>query len=99
MKPEEELELFKRATKNWGSLNQLDMVIEEAAELIQAINKAKRKDFNVDSVNDLCQEIADVEIMIDQLKIILNENDLINRFRIEKVERLRDRLDKYESSL
>ncbi len=37
-----ESEVFQKAIEQWGCINQMDMAIEEAAELIQAINKIKR---------------------------------------------------------
>jgi NTP pyrophosphatase (non-canonical NTP hydrolase) len=48
------------------------MAMEEAAELIQAINKCLRYKDDEGCRNNLIEEIADVEIMIEQLKIIFN---------------------------
>lgn len=46
---------------------QLDIAIEEMSELIQAICKQKRGKCNLDNI---LEEIVDVEIMLEQLKMI-----------------------------
>lgn len=62
-----ETELFKQAIAKYGKEAQLKTVIEEMAELTQAICKSFRGKNNLDN---LIEEIADVEIMLAQLKII-----------------------------
>lgn len=78
-------ELCQSALKEWGSDTQLDMVIEECAELINAIQKWRRH--RVDSINVL-EEGVDVEIMVDQLKIMLDAPTLWENIKKEKLERL-----------
>ena len=56
-----EIEICQKAVNTFGEYTQLDMVIEEMAELTQAISKLKRnKEHNVE------EEVADVEIMLKQ---------------------------------
>ena len=86
-------ELYKKAITQWGATNQMDMVVEECAELIQAINKVKR-DGSIDNEAKLCGEIADVEIMIEQLRLIINKNEHIEQIKEYKLMRLNDRLNK-----
>lgn len=62
-------EIYKKAIETWGENLQLGMLIEECAELIKAVNKFWRKK-DYDSINSLAEECADVEIMIEQLKIM-----------------------------
>ena len=77
-------ETLKKAIQEFGAKNQLDMVIEECAELIQSINKCRRKelvnDFTIgnptkegdtETLFNLTAEIADVKIMIAQLELML----------------------------
>ncbi len=80
-------EILERATSQNGALNQSDMMIEEAAELIQAINKMKRvggltKDgvivpVDSDSIkynltyNNLCSEVTDCRILTAQMVSML----------------------------
>jgi len=81
----EQIEVLKQAIIIWGVPNQLDMATEELAELIVAINKAKRSGIVVPddirlnlsaihqcrAINDLVGEIADVKIMVAQLELML----------------------------
>ncbi len=78
-------ELMQQALKEWGSDSQLDMVIEECAELIDAIQKWRRH--RIDSIKVL-EETVDVELCVEQLKIILDAPTLFNKIRKEKLERL-----------
>jgi len=72
-------EIIKLAVKTFG-LDQLDILQEEAAELIQAISKYKRyakgdKLSSEVAINNVIEEIADVEIMLEQTKILLDIKD------------------------
>ena len=78
-------ELMQMALKEWGSDFQLDMVIEECAELIDAIQKWRRH--RIDSVKVL-EEAVDVELCLGQLKLILDAPVLFELVRKEKLERL-----------
>ena len=57
----------------YGYNEQSRLAMEECAELIQAINKVLRN--KEDSINHLVEEISDVLIMIEQLKIMYNIDD------------------------
>lgn len=59
----------------FGEEHQLDVAIEELSELIKEICKSKRGGDNLEYV---CEEMADVYIMLEQLKIIFNldESDI-----------------------
>ena len=79
-------EVIEKAIKKNGIDMQLTVVIEELAELQQAICKYKRGEkHNVE------EEIADVKIMIEQLETIFNK-DRIRQWRNKKIERLEERL-------
>jgi hypothetical protein len=79
-----EQELMKQAINKWGKDSQMDMVVEECAELIKAIQKWRR---NNDAM-PIIEEAVDVELMLEQLKIIYPENALRAKTRREKLERL-----------
>ena len=87
-------EICKKAIGKWGVGAQLDQAIEEAAELIQAINKFKR----YNSPWPLIEEMVDVEIMIGQLKAIVRDatgrsnNRMYNRIREEKLKKVEEKL-------
>ena len=81
-----ELCVYKLALEKWGRQAQLGMAIEEMAELIQALNKFNRGKVSLDSISE---EIADVEIMMEQLKEIFGNSTSVNLIKIEKINRLK----------
>lgn len=66
-----------------------ELKIEECAELIQAINKKHRG-----RAHNISEEIADVEIYLEQLKIINNCADEVENYKTAKMERLKARITK-----
>lgn len=69
---------------------QLGIAMEECAELIQAISKYRRYGDNQQSV---AEEIADVLIVIDQVKRICKlSNNSIEQIRTYKIDKLRKNL-------
>jgi NTP pyrophosphatase (non-canonical NTP hydrolase) len=73
-RPEDINALYRRAIDEYGWESQADNVIEEAAELIHAICKHKRKaaqgKFAGPRLDAVIEEIADVQIALDQAKLI-----------------------------
>lgn len=80
-----ENEILKFAIKVFGEKAQEEMAIEECAELITAINHKHRG-----RKHNIAEEIADVEIMLEQLKIINGCDDEVEQIRKSKLERLFD---------
>lgn len=88
------MDILEKAIKHYGSKNQLAQSIEELAELIVAINKYTRYPNNIESKQHVTEEIADVLIMINQLKIIMDIKDYeIECYRKYKLERLERRIN------
>lgn len=91
--------LYQLAIERWGVDLQGLVAIEEMAELTQAISKATRKgslkDREVDkAVDNLCEEIADVEIMLEQLAWwIPKGRDRIAQYKQSKLKRLNKLLE------
>jgi len=83
-------ELMQLVLEKWGTESQMDMVIEECAELIDAIQKWRRR--RVDSVKVL-EEAVDVELCLGQLKLMLDSPQLFQNIRKDKLERLEKLLD------
>lgn len=78
-------EIFEAAIKRFGERSQEEMAIEECSELIQAIcHKNRGREHNI------AEEIADVEIMLEQLKIINGCHGQVQEIRAAKIERLLD---------
>lgn len=80
----------------WGKDDQLDVSMEECAELIQAISKAKRYGIgNPHNYWNLAEEIGDVTIIIEHLKTIFDiPQEDINKCIHVKINRAHDRIRK-----
>lgn len=89
---------IKKIVEHYGEA-QLDIVQEELAELIQAISKYKRYGKNW-TFNNVIEEIADVEIMLEQLIYLLSDNGsthklrlIINQVKLNKIKRQLERIE------
>ena len=87
----------------YGYDAQSNQLIEECAELIQAINKHKRvmhngQSVNItlkESINNVSEEIADVGIMLAQIKYLLGINEqYIDTIKEMKIKRTAQRIEK-----
>jgi NTP pyrophosphatase (non-canonical NTP hydrolase) len=84
-------ERIKKIADYYGYESQMDMLCEECGEFVQARNKLRR---NVDGAYQNClEEIADIAIMIEQMKLICGAdrieqiiNDKLNR----QIQRIKD---------
>jgi NTP pyrophosphatase (non-canonical NTP hydrolase) len=84
--------IIAKSIKHYGAEIQGTVYMEECAELIQAISKAKRGKFDE---NNMTEEIADVLICIEILKQIYNIPDYSIKNWIErKQKRILDRMEK-----
>jgi NTP pyrophosphatase (non-canonical NTP hydrolase) len=81
---------FKAALEKYGHDAQLDMVIEECSELILAIQRYRRK--RCEAI-DIQEEIADVEIMLSQMRILFGDQS-IDEFKAYKIMRLKERINR-----
>ena len=87
--------ILEKAVDTYGMESQVDMAIEEMSELTKALLKYRRAlkgntDISVSKAHsDILEEIADVEIMLDQMKIIYGEPICERK---NKVDRLKERL-------
>ncbi len=77
-------ELYRAAIDNWGYESQIEMMLEECAELIDAIQKLKRQRVTTEKV---AEEIADVMIMCGQMRIVFGEHrvDEIKRAKLKRL--------------
>lgn len=77
----QEQEIYRKAIKHWGEELQVGMLMEEMAELTIAINKFRRSaielgnDIMQSKRKDIAEEIADVKIMLEQIKVLFNISD------------------------
>lgn len=86
-------EKIHRIAHYYGADSQLDQTIEELAELTVAIRKFKRSNDNnigdkVSLLYHLAEEIADVEIMLKQLKFLFPFISVdVEKIKVEKLDR------------
>lgn len=75
MTTEERRALLDRAITTYGASAQMDMAVEEMAELTKALCKIKRAQAGCEvtaAIGNVIEEMADVQIMLDQLRIIFH---------------------------
>lgn len=79
------------ALDTWGEQVQLMKAVEEMSELTKEICKLSLGETTLDKLAD---EIADVTIMLEQLRIIFDINGLVCAHMDAKVKRLEQRIQK-----
>lgn len=83
------MDILNEAISYYGERNQFIVAIEELSELQKELCKYLRGDGNH---AHLTEEMADVEIMLDQLRIIFDNYDDIEEIKRYKLERLYKRI-------
>ena len=86
---EDRKKVYQAALRKWGADLQTMMAVEEMSELTKEICKIKRGKIDLDSLAD---EIADVTIMLDQLREIYGLNDAVCDHMDDKILRLQSRV-------
>nr|DAL57119.1 MAG TPA_asm: nucleoside triphosphate pyrophosphohydrolase [Caudoviricetes sp.] len=87
-------ELLRRALDTYGADAQTTMVFEEMAELQKELCKHAR---GSDNKAHIAEEIADCLIMLEQMQILFDIRDDVNKFTMVKLERLKERIDERDS--
>lgn len=82
--------LFEKALAHYGPEAQIKMLYEEMAELQIAVCKNGR---GTDNLDNIAEEIADVGIMLDQMRLLFNVEERSRAIRLEKVARLAERMN------
>lgn len=95
-------EVLQKAINTYGVENQMIKTVEELSELSQALckslvrlNYTKEKtslEDDLKSVDNIFKEMADVEIMLEQCKIIFQCDKEVNRWKQKKIERFERRM-------
>lgn len=89
------MNILEKAVEKYGE-KQLDQAQEELAELIVAISKYKRNK-NKFTISNVIEEIADVNIMIKQVMMLLDIKEFeVKSEEIYKLNRLKKRMLKDE---
>lgn len=99
MDERERRNIMIRAIQHYGETAQIDMAIEEMAELTKALCKVKRAATGAESaaaVANVIEETADVQIMLDQLRLIFARST--DEIEEEKLRRLLTRINSWKES-
>lgn len=99
MDERERRDIMLRAIHRYGEAAQIDMAVEEMAELTKALCKVKRATpgaTTTAAIANVIEEIADVQIMLDQLRIIFGRSTA--EIEEDKLRRLLRRINSYKES-
>lgn len=99
----------KKVGKYYGYEAQSNQLIEECAELIQAVNKYRRASTSLGipveeekkaiAFDNLKEEIVDVEIMLEQIKYLLEiDEEEMAAIKLYKVNRTVERINAREKA-
>ena len=83
------IEVLQAAIEKYGAEAQVVVALEEMAELQQALTKFLRGNPDQKNINE---EMADVSIMLEQLKLIFNNRAAVTHWEHKKLTRLEQRL-------
>jgi NTP pyrophosphatase (non-canonical NTP hydrolase) len=86
---EEVINILKSALVHYGDSAQISKAVEELAELIRSLSKPEFSDR--ERLDAIIDEIADVQVMLLQLKIIYGAESCERRFDY-KMQRLKERI-------
>ena len=93
---EEDRALLKNAIDLFGRDHQLLKAAEELGELSCALCRMMEEE---GSRLHVAEEMADVEIMLEQLKMILHNEDMVASFRRLKLNRLAARVEQKKTGM
>lgn len=82
-------ELYRLALSTYGAQAQTMMVMEEMAELQKELCKHAR---DKENRAQIAEEIADVQIMLEQMELLHDCEGLVAGFKAQKLDRLEKRL-------
>lgn len=83
--------LYMQALETFGASAQILMVMEEMAELQKELCKNAR---GKENQMEIAEEIADVQIMLEQMMLHFRCKELVQNAKQFKLRRLKERLDK-----
>lgn len=84
------MNIYERALAHYGAEAQTLMMFEEMSELQKELCKRSRGADNIDAI---AEEIADVEIMLEQMKILHDCKSGVTYHKLRKLERLAERME------
>ncbi len=88
-------DIYRAALEKWGPDAQILMAMEEMAEPQKELCKNHR---GMENASCIAEEIADVEIMLGQMKLLFGVDTLVEQFWENKLRRLKARVEDREIS-
>ena len=78
-----EISIMQSALDRWGLNAQIGQAVEECAELIVILQKYMNRMPQPETADHILDEIADVEMMLAQIRLALSIDDDVLRKKIE----------------
>lgn len=88
-------EKLKQLADHYGFTSQADMLCEEAAEFMVALNKFRRG--STDAYAQIVEELADVLVVARQLRYIVGE-DAVDHIMQKKIDRQLERMKEEQNN-
>ena len=79
--------IYSKMIEKYGFEKQMLIAVEECSELQKEVLKYLR---GRENYTEVAEEIADVEIMIEQLKMMFNNKAEVENFKARKIERTKN---------
>jgi hypothetical protein len=82
-------EILRKAIDTYGDQAQIDVCIEECSELIKALIKYRRS-YGAEKYaarDNVVEEISDVQIMLDQMRMIYGGTADQEAYKLERLEK------------
>ena len=76
--------VLRKAIDAYGKESQIKMMIEGMSELTKELCKCFRGEADTDHI---LEEMADVQIMLDQMKMIFGDTSEMEKAKVERLER------------
>lgn len=83
-------QILQKAVRVYGKISQMLMMIEEMSELTKAISKYHRAvdgESAMSAAENILEEMADVQIMLDQMRIMFGSTDEWERKKLDRLEK------------
>lgn len=90
-----DIDIYNRALKLFGAHMQMIVALEECSELQKELTKTIRGNGDL---SNLAEEIADVEIMLDQMKLLFKLQSKVIEYKGAKIVRLKKVIESIEKT-
>lgn len=88
----DKVDIYLAALNRFGKENQVLVCLEELAELQHALCKVMRHGLDEEKLDKLAEEIADVEITLEQMRLAFKISTQVEKWKTRKLNRLQERI-------